>query len=232
MKKFDRLKTIQLILFVVLTIVCAIIVFTNKSLFHLIATDVHIRLISILLWAALGLSFLFIFLDFTIFSAFKQDYRELDYAVHSDPVAGIANRYSSDVLIERYLDKPLPENLGCVMFNLSNIKEINKLYGHSQGNALIRNFSNILKLASVDLCFVSRNGGNKFLAIFEDASKERLSIFLSRIHQKVRANNGDSDNHPIEFEYGISYNGKDNVDTITDLIALSNKRITEKLSSK
>lgn len=230
MKKFDRLKTTQLILFVIVTIICAILVFTNDTLFHLIATDVNIRLLSILLWATLGLSFLFIFFDFTLFSAFKQDYRELDYAVHSDPVAGIANRYSSDAIIEQYADKPLPESMGCIMFQLSNLKETNKLYGRSQGNLLIRDFSNILKMSSIDLCFIARNGGDKFLAVFEEASKEKLSTFLTRIHQKVRINNGDSDNHPIEFQYGISYSGKDNVESITELIALSNKRITEKLT--
>ena len=165
MKKFDTLKTIQLIVFIAMTVACIIIVFMNKNLFHLIASQGDVRLMCILLWLTLVLVFLFTFIDFSLFASFKHDYSELDYAVHSDPVAGIANRYSSDAIIEPYLDKPLPENMGCIMLELTNIKEINELYGHVQGNKLIRDFSNILKLTSVNLCFVARNGGHKFLAL-------------------------------------------------------------------
>ena len=112
MKKFDTLKTIQLIVFIAMTVACIIIVFMNKNLFHLIASQGDVRLMCILLWLTLVLVFLFTFIDFSLFASFKHDYSELDYAVHSDPVAGIANRYSSDAIIEPYLDKPLPENMG------------------------------------------------------------------------------------------------------------------------
>lgn len=227
MKKFDTLKTIQLIVFILLTAACVAIVFLNKNLFHLIAAQPDVRLMCIMLWLALGLIFLFTFLDFSLFSAFKHDYRELDYAVHSDPVAGIANRYSSDVLIEKYLDKPLPENMGCIMLELSNIKEINDLYGHVQGNKLIRDFSNILKLTSVDLCFVARNGGNKFLALFEEGTEEKIAVFLSRIDQKVNANNSSPESYPIKYNYGIAFREGEKAKTITELIALSNRRIYE-----
>ena len=63
MKRFDNLKTTQLIVFVVLTVICLIIVFLNKDLFNLIAMQSDVRLMCIMLWIALGLSFLFTFLD-------------------------------------------------------------------------------------------------------------------------------------------------------------------------
>ena len=225
MKRFDVFKTIQLIIFIAVTAFCVIMVFTNDDLYHLIANNGHIKLICAMLWGALGLSFLFIFFDFSLFSSFKSDYRELDYAVHSDPVAGIANRYSCDVLIEKYLDQPLPEDLGCVMFDLSNIAEVNRLYGHIKGNALIHDFSNILRLTSVDLCFVGRNGGNKFLAIFENSTIEDIETFLLRVDQKVKAHNAGSENIPIEYQYGTAFHESSSIRTITELIALSNKRI-------
>ena len=227
MKKFDTLKTIQLIVFIAMTVACIIIVFMNKNLFHLIASQGDVRLMCILLWLTLVLVFLFTFIDFSLFASFKHDYSELDYAVHSDPVAGIANRYSSDAIIEPYLDKPLPENMGCIMLELSNIKEINDLYGHVQVNKLIRDFSNILKLTSVNLCFVARNGGNKFLALFEEGTEEKIEVFLSRIDQKVSANNSSPDAYPINYRYGIAFREGEKANTITDLIALSNRRIYE-----
>ena len=94
MKKFDRLKTIQLIIFALLAGVCVYLVFTNSDLYHAISNNPDTRLICGLLWAILGLSFIFIFIDFVLISSYKKDYHELDYAVHSDSVAGIANRNS------------------------------------------------------------------------------------------------------------------------------------------
>lgn len=227
MKKFDTQKTVQLVVFLVITAACVLIIFMNKGLYHTIGTDPSVKLMCGMLWLALGISFLFIFLDFNLFSRFKQDYGELDYVVHSDPIAGIANRYSSDALIEKYVDKPLPENVGCVMLELTNLKETNQLYGHVEGNQMIRDFATILKLTSLNLCFVARNGGNKFLAIFEDCSSEKIESFLARVSQKVGSNNTEAGTHPIKYAYGISYNAIDKLDQITDLIALADRRINK-----
>lgn len=169
MKKFDFYKTIQLISFICVTAFALFTIFTDKELYHLIAANTHIRTLCIILWISLGLSFFFIFMDFSLFSSFKREYREMDFALSSDPVSGIANRYSCDSVIEKYLDKPLPHGVGCIMFDLTNIREINQLYGHIQGNELIREFSGILQSTSLNICFVGRNGGNKFLALFENA---------------------------------------------------------------
>lgn len=227
MKKHDFLyKTVQLILYIILAGCCLYVILTDSKLYHLVGSDPSIRILCIFLWLTLGLSFLFIYRDFMFFSSYKKNYRELDYAVHSDPLSGLANRFSCDVMIEKYLDKPLPEDIGCVMFDLTNIYKINQLYGHIQGNRLIKEFSNILKGASIDLCFVGRNGGNKFLAIFEDATEENIYIFLEKVKDRVQSYNQASSNRLfIEYKYGIAFHEGEDIKMITDLIALSNKRI-------
>lgn len=227
MKKFDVFKTIQLVLFIMIAAAGLFIILTDSELYQMIANDPHIRALCILLWLALAVAFLFIFMDFSLFSTFKKEYRELDFAVSSDPVAGIANRYSCDTVIEKYLDKPLPENLGCIMFDLTNIGEVNRLWGHIRGNELIYDFSSILQSSSANLCFVGRNGGNKFMALFENGSSQKMNTFLGRVDKKVKRYNAESKNTPIEYEYGSAYREGDQVGTITDLIALSNRRIYE-----
>ena len=132
-------------------------------------------------------------------------------------------------MIERYLDKPIPENLGCIMFDLTNLHEVNTHYGHLQGNRLIRDFSNILHLASANVCFAGRNGGNKFLAIFEDGDSYKMDNFLKKLDQKVQSYNQDPSSHlRIEYHYGIAFHEDSNICSITDLIALSNRRIPQR----
>lgn len=225
MKKFDVFKTVQLVLFIVLAAICLLIILTDRELYQQIANDPHIRALCILLWAGFVLSFVFIFMDFSLFSTFKKDFRELDFAVSSDPVAGIANRYSCDTIIEKYLDRPLPNNLGCIMFDLTNIGKVNRTFGHVAGNELIRDFSGILQASSVNLCFVGRNGGNKFLALFENCSTQKMNSFLSRVSKKVNHYNSETSSTPIRYQYGSAYLEGDEIKTITDLIALSNRRI-------
>lgn len=229
MKKFDIFKTIQLILFVCLTAFGLFTIFTDSELYHMIATDERIRTLCLLLWVTLGVAFFFIFMDFSLFSSFKKAYRELDFAVYSDPVSGIANRFSCDAIIEKYLDKPLPENIGCIMFDLTNIKEINQQLGHLQGNTLIHDFSAILHSSAQDLCFVGRNGGNKFLALFEDCSEEKMDLFLDRVKERVERHNEHQATRKILYSYGVAFKEDPDINHITSLIALSNSRIYKDL---
>ena len=226
-KKFDRYKTVHLILFILLAGIGLFIILTDPELYQMIANNSHIRALCILLWIVFVLSFLFIFMDFSLFSTFKKDYRELDFAVSSDPVSGIANRYSCDSLIEKYLDQPLPRNIGCVMFDLTNIGDVNQNRGLVAGNDLIHDFSGILQASSLNLCFVGRNGGNKFLALFENCSTQKLNIFLDRVSDRVDKHNDNPEVPPILYQYGTAYREDESVQTITDLIALSNRRIYE-----
>ncbi len=228
MKRYNIFKTVQLVLFIVLAVICLSVVLINPEVFHLVANDGSFRLICILLWIVLALSFVGVFLDFSYMTSYKRDFSELDFAVHSDPVSGIANRYSCDALIEQYLDKPLDPQIGCIMFEMTNLSEINKVYGHTQGNAMIREFSTILQTTSVDLCFVGRNGGNKFLALFKNGSMDKLLFFLTRVKQKVALYNEMNPKCRMAYLYGIAFDEGSAVNTITELIALSDRRIHEK----
>lgn len=224
MKKFTVYKTIHLILLVLMTAAAVLLVFYDSELYHQIASSTMMTVLASGIWIVLAVSFVFIFLDYTFFFGYRKEYREMENAVRSDPTSGIANRFSCDAVIEKYLDKPVPSDLGCIMFDLTNIQDVNKLYGHLQGNALIRDFSNILRLSSDELCFVGRNGGNKFLAIFERCTPYDMQRFLERVSQRVRMHNSDSGNTPIQYSFGTALHEDISVREITQLISLANDR--------
>ena len=108
-KKIELIKTIQLVLFILIVAAGLYLVFSSDELYQLIGSNPAVKALSGLLWLIAVLSFLFILWDFASFSSLKKDYSELDFAVHNDHIAGIANRFSCDTMIEKYLDKPLPE---------------------------------------------------------------------------------------------------------------------------
>ncbi len=226
-KKVELVKTIQLVLFILIAAAGLYLVFSNGELYQLIGSNPSVKALSGLLWLIAVLSFLFILWDYASFSALKKDYSELDYAVHNDHIAGIANRFSCDAMIEKYLDKPLPDTVGCIMVDLTNIRNINEAHGYLAGNEAIQAFSNILHTASLGLCFVGRNGGNKFMALFENCDEEKLNTFLGRVKETVAQYNAADENHALQYQSGCAFREGAAVQTINQLIALADRRVRQ-----
>ena len=224
MKKFDRIKTIQLILLMAITASSLVVILRNSELYALIATNMAAKTISILLWLTLGLSFLFLLYDFSSYADMRRENSELDNAVYSDALTGIANRYSVDAYIGQFLGKPLPEDMGVVTIDMTNLSEINKAHGHSGGDMAIQEFASILQTAAGRACFIGRNGGNKFVAIFRDCTETRLERFLDSVESLTDERNALHEDARIRYSAGKAFNEGEDISTVTELVALSDKR--------
>lgn len=227
MKRFDLLKTIQLAIMAVLTVAALITLLRDRELYAMAASHPGIRFLCILLWLALGISFGFLFYDFQSYAGLKRENTELDNAVYQDALTGVANRYSVDTYIGAFLHKPLPEDMGCITMELTNLGEINKQKGHEGGDAAIRSFSEILAGAAEGVCFIGRNGGNKFVAIFRECSLRRLEKFEQSVSEGVKAYNEENEDVPIRYSAGTAFEEGDSIKTLTELVALSDRRAYE-----
>lgn len=226
MKKFSTFKIIQLSLLVVLTL-ASLYFLMKPQVKQFIFSSTAATILFVVVWTVLLSSFIFLLIDFNLISTIKLNYHNLYDVAYSDQLSGIPNRFSCDTVIEKYYDKKLPENLACIMIDLANLPEVNSLYDHATGNILLKDFSAILSSASLSLCFVGRNGGNKFLAIFENGEQAKIDTFLARVANRVKQHNLSSDAIAIEYHTGVAMNSKEHMEQITNLIALANKRIYE-----
>lgn len=224
MKKFNTFKIVQLILLIILTAV-SLYMLMQPEVKQYIFDSTPATILFIIVWAALLVTFIFLLIDFSLISSMKMDYHNLYDVAYSDPLFGIPNRFSCDTIIEKYYDKKLPDDIACVMIDLSNLPEINTLYDHRTGNKVLKDFSGILSTAAVSLCFVGRNGGNKFLAIFENCTDEKLNTFLDRVTDRVDQYNQASDSISMEYRIGKAMNRDEHLEQITKLISLANSRI-------
>lgn len=224
MKKFNTFKIVQLILLIILTAV-SLYMLMQPEVKQYIFDSTPATILFIIVWAVLLVTFIFLLIDFSLISSIKMDYHNLYDVAYSDPLSGIPNRFSCDTIIEKYYDKKLPDDIACVMIDLSNLPEINTLYDHRTGNKVLKDFSGILSTAAVSLCFVGRNGGNKFLAIFENCTDEKLNTFLDRVTDRVDQYNQASDSISMEYRIGKAMNRDEHLEQITKLISLANSRI-------
>ena len=224
MKKFNTFKIVQLILLIILTAV-SLYMLMQPKVKQYIFDSTPATILFIIVWAVLLVTFIFLLIDFSLISSMKMDYHNLYDVAYSDPLSGIPNRFSCDTIIEKYYDKKLPDDIACVMIDLSNLPEINTLYDHRTGNKVLKDFSGILSTAAVSLCFVGRNGGNKFLAVFENCTDEKLNTFLDRVTDRVDQYNQASDSISMEYRIGKAMNRDEHLEQITKLISLANSRI-------
>jgi diguanylate cyclase (GGDEF)-like protein len=193
----------------------------------MIAANGNLKVFFGIMWILLFVSFVFMYVDFSSYASLKREYRELELTIFSDPVTGMANRSSCDAFIEQYLDKPLPDDIGCIIFDITNLSDINQRFGYKEGNAAICEFSAILQAAAMDVCFVGRNSGNKFIAIFQACTRPKMEDFLHYVKSHVAMSNLKAEKSKICFEYGLAFQEEDQVANINRLIALANRRAIE-----
>ena len=232
MKKFDKIKTLQLVLLILLTVVSLTAILRDRELFALIAVNSSAKLISLILWLTLGISFLFLLYDFNSYSDMRRENLELDNAVYSDALTGIANRYSVDAYIGQFIGKPLPADMGAVTLELVNLGEINQQHGHSAGDLAIQSFSSVLRNAADGKCFIGRNGGNKFVAIFRDCTTGKIDKFMESVEELLAQRNAEHPDAAIRYSFGTAFNEGDSVNAVTELVALSDKRAWENSGRK
>ena len=149
--------------------------------------------------------------------------RELSF---KDFMTGAYNRryfYSSGSAI---FDKAKREkrDIALVTLDIDNFKNINDNYGHDIGDICIIKLVKLLQnnLRSSDL--VARFGGEEFVILLENISKENLKLLFEKIRINVQNNIIETNEYKISFtvSIGISYGMKNNID---DMIKDSDKAV-------
>lgn len=180
-------------------------------------------MVFILLCISLATVFILIVSDFILYHQLKTNYKKLNYGLKSDAISHIANRQRVDEVISKYTDKELPDGVACIMILLTSLFEVNKK-SRNEGNQHIRNFSLILKRAAENKCFVGRNGGNVFIAIFENTSQAEIDSFCEQIDKDTRDNNSSCDSENIHYQIGIAFKENPPANSINELISLAYER--------
>ena len=109
----------------------------------------------------------------------------LQEQVLRDPLTGLYNRRHADTVLAHELDacRATSEPLVVVLLDIDHFKRINDEYGHTAGDAVLRQLAAILKSASRAEDMVFRYGGEEFSAILTNAN---LKIAL-QIGERIRA---------------------------------------------
>lgn len=147
-----------------------------------------------------------------------------------DPLTKLGNRlaYSKYIASLRGNDNIV---LSVVNIDLDGFKTINDLWGHHQGDEVLKAFAKQLKNVFEDGVLI-RWGGDEFIVLLHENRREVLEKYLKTLSDRINKYNDRNDlPYKINFSYGIAiFNNA--YQSIDDLIQHSDKLMYEEKQKK
>lgn len=106
----------------------------------------------------------------------------LSYRAYRDYLTGTYNRH---YLFDVYLERISKQNVGLLLLDIDDFKQINDCYGHQAGDLVLIEVGNIINSHIRPGDKVIRFGGDEFLIILPDRSREDLSLAARTIQNDI-----------------------------------------------
>ena len=123
----------------------------------------------------------------------------------SDDLTQLSNRRGFEVRAQQALDicRRMEKAAALLFIDLDNFKEINDRYGHSEGDAALRRFATLLRLAFRDSDVLGRLGGDEFAALIINVDQVGVEEVLARLRGALDDfNTHEGRGYRIEFSVG------------------------------
>ncbi len=118
----------------------------------------------------------------------------------TDPLTKLGNRRRLYLLIETLVPSSVrrKDPFSIVLLDIDNFKQFNDEFGHSAGDDLLVQVSDILKDCSRDQDLVVRYGGEEFLLVLPSTNLESAQILVDRVRLTIKEKSS------ITFSGGIA----------------------------
>lgn len=129
--------------------------------------------------------------------------RQLEKKAYLDVHTGLPNKSACEKFF--YEEQFINEPTAVIVYDLNNLKTVNDTLGHMVGDQFIANFSRLLRNSIPAQDFVGRYGGDEFMAVIYDASKEKVEEINAKLEKEIKQfnklNHG-GDYVDIKYAYG------------------------------
>jgi diguanylate cyclase (GGDEF)-like protein len=148
-----------------------------------------------------------------------------------DPLTGLGNRLAYDEYLAN-LSRKSNIVLSVVNIDLDDFKSINDMYGHHEGDKVLKEFANELKAVFEGRGVPIRVGGDEFIVLISEAQNERVEKYIETLIDRMNTyNENNSRPYRVNFSYGMTI--FDNTyKNLQELIQDSDKRMYENKQKK
>jgi two-component system cell cycle response regulator len=113
---------------------------------------------------------------------------KLQDMVDHDDLTGLFNMRSMydkiDVEIKRA--KRFGRYVSCIMLDMDKFKTVNDEHDHLFGSYVLKEVGQIIKMCLREVDFAARYGGDEFLIVLTETSKEGVNIFTERLRKAIQ----------------------------------------------
>ncbi len=144
----------------------------------------------------------------------------------TDELTSTYNRRGFYALVEQQLklSKQLKRGMFMLYADLDNLKEINDVFGHQEGDFLLIDAANILKNTYRDSDIIARIGGDEFVVMPVGFTEDTIETIISRLQKAIEIHNSKSNSrYKISISVGIAYYDPEYPCSIDDLLLQGDK---------
>lgn len=134
----------------------------------------------------------------------KTQEQRLTAMAETDALTGLYNRHRAVPEIEKYLEEHDDETSALIMIDLDNLKQTNDTFGHAYGDTMILTMAKRIKNYFRKEDIVSRFGGDEFLILCKNITREVLERKLRELVQPVVVTSDDME-HSGKFTLSAGY---------------------------
>jgi diguanylate cyclase (GGDEF)-like protein len=129
---------------------------------------------------------------------------EVEKLSHTDEMTGLYNyRYLRDKVMSMIAENVSP--IALLFIDLDGFKRYNDRYGHLQGDEVLKRFSGILLRAVGGHGFVTRYGGDEFIAVLPRYKTKKAVQITNQINRFINETNLNAPaTIPVSFSYGLA----------------------------
>lgn len=112
-----------------------------------------------------------------VVSKMLEDYKtveikELEEQAYQDPLTSLYNRRYAEMVFKEIAEDRRPQHWYVAMADIDDFKHINDTYGHGVGDEVLRFLAQFFKLHFRETDYLFRWGGEEFLLLLKDVTKE------------------------------------------------------------
>jgi diguanylate cyclase (GGDEF)-like protein len=172
----------------------------------------------------------------TVLCAVKQSLldRELRSLALTDDLTCLYNRRAFLALAGQHLRVIRRKAQGLLLFfaDVDNLKEINDLYGHCEGDRALVRAANALDQTFRNSDIIARLGGDEFAILALEASCEDREVILRRLGKILKGANADESRYELSLSVGVARFDPKHPVSLGKLIATADEAMYDEKKSR
>lgn len=176
---------------------------------------------------------LFFIICFAISGQFKtyeliaqgMEYDNVHRLAYSDVMTQLGNRMAYTERLKECVKLHTPK-LGIVFLDVNNLKKVNDVYGHEEGDTLIRLAAEVIRKSFGDHGRIYRIGGDEFCVLMDTNPEEGYAMASDEFQKQIRQIN-DSGEHSyrLQIAHGFEWCEADSMATVEKAVKSADEKM-------